>query len=68
MTRYRKKPVEVEAWKVGSDEPRPDWVDVCYAANPHMGEHPGLWLIRLPSGLVRLCTNYQFEQTFEVVE
>lgn len=27
MARYRKKPVEVEAWKVGSD-PKPDWVKV----------------------------------------
>lgn len=26
MTRYRKKPVEVEAWQVGSDEPMPEWL------------------------------------------
>lgn len=26
MTRYRKKPIEVEAWQVGSDEPMPEWV------------------------------------------
>lgn len=25
MARYRKKPVEVEAWQVGSDEPMPVW-------------------------------------------
>lgn len=28
MPRYRKKPVEVEAWQVGS-EPMPDWIDEC---------------------------------------
>lgn len=26
MTRYRNKPVEVEAWQVGSDEPMPEWL------------------------------------------
>lgn len=26
MTRYRKRPVEVEAWQVGSDEPKPVWL------------------------------------------
>lgn len=26
MTRYRKKPAEVEAWQVGT-EPRPEWAD-----------------------------------------
>lgn len=27
MTRYRMKPVYVEAWEVGSDEPIPKWLD-----------------------------------------
>lgn len=26
MARYRKKPMEVEAWQVGSDEPMPEWI------------------------------------------
>lgn len=26
MTRYRQKPVEVEAWQVGSDELMPEWI------------------------------------------
>lgn len=26
MARYRKKPQEVEAWQVGSEEPMPEWV------------------------------------------
>lgn len=29
MTKYRNKPVEVEAWQVGSDEPVPEWIIGC---------------------------------------
>lgn len=26
MSKYRKRPVEVEAWQIGSDEPKPVWL------------------------------------------
>lgn len=69
VTRYRKKPVEVEAWQVGSDEPMPEWAASYLAVYPHFDErYSGLWLVRYPSGYIELNTNYQFEQTYEVME
>ena len=29
MARYRTKPIEIEAWQVGSDEPMPDMLRGC---------------------------------------
>lgn len=65
MTRYRQKPVEVEAWQVGSDEPRPDWIDdesLRYC--PHGG-----WVVNDNSraGLYWVG-KAKFEQTYEVIE
>lgn len=43
MTKYRKKPVELEAWQVGSDEPKPEWVKrVMLFDEPESGT----WLIK----------------------
>lgn len=39
--RYRKKPVEVEAWQVGSDEECPDWI---LSAKP-MCDGSGMWFV-----------------------
>lgn len=76
MTRYRKKPVEVDAWKVGSDEPMPEWAD----ALEKVIEGPadffllgwgsvsiGDWLVNGYDDIYIVDTN-TFEQTYEVVE
>ena len=34
MTRYRKRPVVVEAWRNDDEMPRPAWVDVAAAGVP----------------------------------
>lgn len=76
MTKYKKKPIEVEAWQVGSDEPMPEdmrkdcafngdymayYVDGCgYASN-------GDWIIR-DYEWYSIADNDIFEQTYEVVE
>lgn len=70
MTRYRKKPEEVDAWQVGSDEPMPEWACEYLNYNPHIQErysHLRLWLVRAGRRIL-LCTRYQFEQTYEVIE
>lgn len=68
MTRYRKKPVEVEAWQVGSDEPMPEWVQrTVFMAHPI----DGYWLIREEQRghvYVDCVPLEEFEQTYEVVE
>lgn len=57
MTRYRKKPVEVDAWQVGSDEPMPEWIQMIRVheiPNPivRCGDdiwyevHDGEWIIK----------------------
>ncbi len=76
MTRYRKKPVEVEAWQVGSDEPMPDVIAESCARNivmggyyvPYTGYARGSdWIVFYDDGfeIVDQCI---FEQTYEVVE
>lgn len=54
MTRYRKKPVEVEAWKVGSDEPMPEWLESAMddgTAKPYRNGY--WWLIKTLEGDLR---------------
>lgn len=79
MTRYRKKPVEVEAWQVGSDETKPDWV-MCGKFDKKKGlpiafEECGViyvkestWIVRKDNEMVQLLTDKGFRQTYEVVE
>lgn len=68
MTRYRKKPVEVEAWQVGSDEPMPDWVKNAIDA----GYKPAHWqgdnaYYVLEGTSFAILSAAMFEQTYEVV-
>lgn len=51
MARYRKKPVEVEAWQVGSDEPMPEWLKSAMddgTAKPYRSGH--WWVIKTLEG------------------
>ncbi len=51
MTRYRKKPVEVEAWQVGSNEPMPEWLLDAMANDIALERVDGSeWLIRTLEG------------------
>lgn len=51
MTRYRKKPVEVEAWQIASDEPKPRWLLDAMANDVALERVDGSgWLIRTLEG------------------
>lgn len=45
MTRYKKKPVEVEAWQIGSDEPMPKWLEEAVNAGVAKSYRGGHWWI-----------------------
>lgn len=45
MTRYRRKPVEVEAWQVGSDEPCPDWILSARFYQKGYNGDPDMWFV-----------------------
>lgn len=81
--RYRKKPVEVEAWQVGSDDECPDWIfsarDRCdesgywfvVCANKEgttFNVKVGDYLVTDGYGAFWLEKKEYFEQTYEVVE
>lgn len=81
MTRYRKKPVEVEAWQVGSDEPMPEWVLGCgknrndsTGSTMHVMTTNGSLICRYgnmlvwENGVITPWTLEGFEQTYEVAE
>lgn len=65
MARYRKKPVEVEAWQVGSEEPCPKWV-MENGASHHV--HPHQWFVRDERGYIFIESMESFKQTYDVVE
>lgn len=83
MTRYRKKPVEVEAWQVGT-EPVPEWItlatkdDVRYNNGYHYLIHTddgltgypveGMYIVRDGYGNCHFEKQDIFEQNYEVVE
>lgn len=52
MTRYRKKPVEVEAWQVG-DEQKPEWVLACVK---NRSDRTGMTMTALTINGSRNCT------------
>lgn len=69
--RYRKKPVEVEAWQVGSDELEPvEWFDLkSYITLRENSESlKGAWIIKFTDGSFNVVSNEEFEQTYEVAE
>lgn len=65
MTRYRKRPVEVKAWQVGSEEPKPEWLE-----DFDVSQMRDDWIVRKlsPNGCINILSNEEFEQTYEVVE
>ncbi len=78
MTRYRKKPVEVEAWQVGSDEPMPEWLGLLSETlgNGDLLYRTSRGSCRLPAGvcavydgeIVKFFTAECFADHYEVVE
>lgn len=70
MARYRRRPAEVEAWKIGSDEPMPEWVRKHLTAFPRIERSytgKGVWLVLDCWGSVRYRTHHQFAQDYEPV-
>lgn len=43
--RYRKKPIEVEAWQVGSDEPKPEWLESAMGDGVAKPYRDGYWWV-----------------------
>lgn len=83
MTRYRNKPVDVDAWQVGSDEPMPEWARTGYKGaetyelfggmyiKTPFGEamvEKGDYIIMDVKGELHPCKPDVFEQTYEAVE
>jgi hypothetical protein len=76
--KFRKKPVEVEAWRVGSFDPRPDWVKFEFGCGVEYGvirtlegdmrAERGDWIIRGVKGEIYPCKPDIFEMTYEPVE
>ena len=69
MTRYKKKPVEVEAWQMGSKEAMPEWVKNAIEA----GYKPANWqgdnaYYVLEGRSFAILSAHMFEQTYEVIE
>lgn len=73
--RYRKKPVEVEAWQVGS-EPEPEWAEArrypagiwrISADGSYMECSDGDFIVR-ERWMTRVVSRQEFEQTYEVIE
>lgn len=78
MTRYRKKPVEVEAWKIERDKPKPRWVGPIRWRDNYEGDpfcdvakfgiaREGYWLVK-DGDRKYVLPPTEFEQTYEVVE
>lgn len=70
MTRYRKKPVEVEAWQIGSDElEQVEWFDLkSYITLRENSESlKGAWIIKFTNGSFNVVSNEEFKRTYEPV-
>lgn len=77
MGQYRKKPVVIEAWQIGSDEDKPSWLvnDPNVTYNGHYYEiktlegtmhgSDGDWLIRGVSDEIYPCKPDIFAKTYE---
>lgn len=68
MARYRNKPVELDAWQVGGDEPAPEWAKMACMFRTYPKTS---WLIRGEIGgkvhVFCLPSDY-FEQIYEAAE
>lgn len=83
MTKYRKKPVEIEAWQLGSDEAWPIWIEgaiycgeiltnedhwiIKTLEGDHKASH-GDYIIKGVKNELYPCKPDIFRQTYEVVE
>lgn len=79
MGKYRKKPVVIEAWRIGSlDEPRPQWLidskDTRGGGDSYIEIHTlegvmrgnrGDWIIRGVKGELYPCKHDVFQATYE---
>lgn len=84
MARYRKKPVEIEAWQSGSGLPKPPWlikamkdciateyIDGTWLIRTLEGDHYGQsgdYIIRGVKGELYPCKPDVFELTYEPME
>lgn len=80
MARFRKKPVVIEAWRIGSFEPMPEWakgpnvtgngVDYLEIRTLHgiIRADRGDWLIKCDTGRLYSHKNDMFEQSYEPSE
>lgn len=82
--KFRKKPIEIEAWQNGSGEPQPLWFiravvsgtiivneDYTMTIKTLEGDHlaqPNDWIIRGVKGELYPCKPDIFEATYEAVE
>jgi hypothetical protein len=79
MAKYRKKPVEVEAWQNSDDNGCPEWLDNVDVGRDHGGvilistlegvmrAEAGDWIIRGIKGECYPCKPDIFEATYEAV-
>jgi hypothetical protein len=78
MAKFRKKPVVIEAWRVGSFDPRPDWAVFAYGNGVEyaiirtlegdMRAERGDWIIRGVKGEIYPCKPDIFAATYDAVE
>lgn len=75
MGHYRKKPIVVEAWQLGSKEPRPEWCKWDYGNGADYAEiltlegkmraERGDWIIRGVQGELYPCKPDIFAATYD---
>ena len=81
MAKFRKKPVVIEAWQIGSLKPRPDWLYEAHKAGTLLGNGDDYfevctlegkmrgerrdWIIRGVKGELYPCKPDIFEATYE---
>lgn len=83
MARFRQKPIEIEAWRVGSDEPKPDWLHEAWLNAILFGNgadyydirsravtlraERGDWVVRGIDGELRPCKPDVFTASFKPI-
>lgn len=68
MPKYRKKPVEVEAWQFkGTLDGAPEWVKHSTLSSLVLRIN-GNWWVRLPDGRIQFWSDENFAAAYEPVE
>ena len=83
MQKFRKKPVEIEAWRIGSMTAQPDWLHEAHNRGILFGNgddyfeivtlegkmrgNRGDWIIRGVKGELYPCKPDIFDMTYEVI-